>query len=154
MAWKKQRVDVKNATIVKRNEYVRILNDIMAAGFCPFCEKHLFKHHRRPITYKGRYWIVTENSWPYSGSRHHFLFVTRAHIESIENLSTPAWTELQRLYRTLMKDKKMKGATLMIRSGDTKITGASVRHLHAHIIAGTPRTKRAKPIRALVSFKK
>ncbi len=152
MRRKKQRVDTKNAEIVKRSAYVRTLNAIVAAGFCPFCEKHIFKHHRRPLIYKGRYWLVTENAWPYAGVQFHFLFITRQHIEATEEMFAPAWSELQKLYKKLVKKNKMKGATLMIRSGDTRLTGASVNHLHAHLVAGSPRNKKSKPVNALISF--
>lgn len=151
---KKQRVDIKNAAVVKRSEYVKVLEEIVAGGFCPFCEEHLFKHHRRPVLYKSKYWFVTENSWPYKGSQFHFLFIARPHIEATEDMSSLMWTDLQKLYRKLVKENSIKGATLMIRSGDTKTTGASVNHLHAHLIVGVPRTKNATPIKALVSFRK
>ncbi len=64
------------------------------------------------------------------------------------------WVDLQKLYRKLIRKNKITGATLMIRSGETQITGASVNHLHAHLIVGSFRTKKTKPIKALVGFKK
>jgi diadenosine tetraphosphate (Ap4A) HIT family hydrolase len=154
MAEKKRRVDTRNALVVKRDEYVRVLDAIIAGGFCPFCEKNLFKHHREPLLYKSKYWLVTKNSWPYAGSRFHFLFITRAHIEKTEDMPPLVWADLQKLYRKLVQEHGIKGATLMIRSGDTKNTGASVNHLHAHVIVGSPRTKNTAPIKALVGFKK
>ncbi len=154
MASKKQRVDAKNATIVKRSDYTRTLNAIIRGGFCPFCEEHLFKHHRRPLLDKTRHWLVTENAWPYTGSQFHLLLVTRIHIETIEEMSPAVWTDLHKQYQSLVKKYRIKGAALMIRSGDTRFTGASVNHLHAHLVVGTQRTKSAKPIKALIGFKK
>ncbi len=154
MSMKKQRVDTKNAEIVKRSDYVNTLNTIVAAGFCPFCEEHLFKHHRQPLIYKSKHWIVTENSWPYKGSKFHFIFISRLHIEKTENIPLVVWTDFRKLYKRIILKYDIKGATLMIRSGDTKFTGASVNHLHAHLIVGNPRTKKSKLIKALVAFKK
>lgn len=154
MPRKKKQVDTENAAVVRRGDYAKILKEIMDGGFCPFCEEHLFKHHRRPLLLRSKYWIVTENAWPYSGSRFHFLFIARLHVEATENVSPIMWADLQKAYRTLIKKNKMDGATLMIRSGNTKITGASVSHLHANLIAGVNRTQNTKPIKALVSFKK
>lgn len=150
----KLHVDTKNASVVKRNDYIKTLDAIITGGFCPFCEKHLLKHHKQPILHKSKYWLVTKNSWPYKGSQFHFLFITRQHIEKTESMSSAMWSELHQLYRKLVKKYKLKGATLMIRSGDTKFTGASVNHLHAHLITGIPRTKNTKSIKALVGFKK
>ncbi|MCR4275927.1 MAG: HIT domain-containing protein [Candidatus Parcubacteria bacterium] len=154
MASKKQRVDAENANIVKRSDYTRTLNAIIAGGFCPFCEKHLFKHHRQPIMYKSKHWLVTKNAWPYKGSRFHFLFITRKHVEATEGIAPTAWNDLQKQYRKLIKENNIQGATLMIRSGDTRFTGASVNHLHAHLIVGSLRTENTKPIKAPVGFKK
>ncbi|MCX6788111.1 MAG: HIT domain-containing protein [Candidatus Kaiserbacteria bacterium] len=151
---KKRKVDTENAAIAKRGNYTQTLDAIVEGGFCPFCEEHLSKHHRRPILYKSRYWLVTENAWPYKGSRFHFLFIARPHIEAMEDMSSAMWTDLQKLYRKLVKENSIRGGTLMIRSGDTKATGASVNHLHAHLIVGVPRTKNTKSIEALVGFKK
>ncbi len=150
----KKRVDTKNAELVKRQDYADTLHTIVAGGFCPFCEEHLFKHHTKPLIRKGRHWLVTDNAWPYAGTRAHVLFITRKHIEAAEQLSPAAWTELLELYRELVTARKLRGATLMVRSGDTAYTGASVNHLHAHVVSGSPRTKSSKMIRALVSFKK
>jgi diadenosine tetraphosphate (Ap4A) HIT family hydrolase len=154
MASEKQRVDVKNSEVVKRSDYTRILNAIIAGGFCPFCEEHLFKHHRQPVIYKNKYWLVTKNSWPYKGSKFHFIFITRSHIEKTEDMSPMVWKELQNIYKKVIKESKINGATLMIRSGDTRYTGASVNHLHAHLIVGVSRMKNTKAIKALVGFKK
>lgn len=154
MASKKRQVDAKNAAIMKRSDYAQTLDAIIAGGFCPFCEEHLFKHHQRPLIYKSKHWLVTENAWPYKGSRFHFLFITRSHVEATEDMPTAAWTDLQKLYKKLVRENDIKGATLMIRSGDTRFTGASVNHLHAHLITGSPRTKNTKSIKVPVSFKK
>lgn len=154
MAPKKRKVDTDNANVAKRGDYTKTLDAIIAGGFCPFCEEHLFKHHSRPLIYKSKYWLITENAWPYKGSRFHFLFITRPHIEATEDMPPAMFTDLQKLYRKLIEENGIKGATLMIRSGDTKLTGASVNHLHAHLIAGSPRTKTTKPIKALVGFEK
>lgn len=154
MALKKQRVDKKNAEVIKRGDYTRALDSIIAGGFCPFCEEHLFKHHRHPLIYKSRHWLVTKNAWPYKGSRFHFLFITRTHVETTEDISPMAWADLRKLYRKLVKENSIQGATLLVRSADTKFTGASINHLHAHLIVGGPRTRNAKPITALVGFEK
>lgn len=149
---KKKQVDVGNAKVLPRGDYVKTIKSIIASGFCPFCEEHLFKHHSEPILFQNRYWLVTENSWPYEGARFHFLFIAREHIEKTEDMSLPMLLDLHNLYKQLVKHIKVDGATLMIRSGNTQVTGASVNHLHAHFIVGSPRKRNSKPIKALVGF--
>lgn len=149
---KKHQVDVGNAQVVPRDDYVATLEAIIAQGFCPFCEEHLLKHHRNPILYKSEYWLVTENTWPYGGTQHHFLLIARAHVEATEVLSPEAWADFHEVYRLLVTRYNLKGATLMLRSGSMQITGASVNHLHAQLIVGSPRAEGAEPIKALVGF--
>jgi diadenosine tetraphosphate (Ap4A) HIT family hydrolase len=145
-------VDLGNANVVVRGDYIKVIEEIIAGGFCPFCEEHIFTHHRQPILQKTEHWLVTENAWPYKGTRHHFLIIARGHVEKTEDLSAAAWIDFHEVYQWLIKSYGLAGATLMIRSGETMVTGASVNHLHAHLIVGNPRAKDSKPIKALVGF--
>lgn len=154
MASRKQTVDVGNALVVPRDDYEEVLRSIIVKGFCPFCEEHLFKHHRQPLLYRSKHWLVTKNSWPYKGTRYHFLFIPRTHVEATEDVSPAIWADLQKIYRKVIQENVIKGASLLIRSGNTNLTGASVNHLHAHLVVGSPRTKKSKPIKALVGFEK
>lgn len=150
----KKQVDVGNALVVPRDDYVETLEAIIAGGFCPFCEEHFFKHHRKPILYRTAHWLVTENSWPYDGTEFHILFIAIRHIERTDELSATEWLDLKDLHRKFVEENKIKGSTFFIREGDTSITGASVTHLHAHLVVGGPRTDTAEPIKALVGFRK
>lgn len=150
----KKQVDVANANVVSRDDYADTLRMIIAKGFCPFCEENLDWYHRRPLLYKSTHWLVTRNSWPYKGTQFHVLFIARKHIERIEEMSATMLLDLQDLYKKLTEKEGIRGSTLMIRSGDTKITGATVNHLHAHVVVGGPRTEHSKPIKALVGFEK
>ncbi len=149
-------VDVNNADVVPREgSYKETLEAIVAGGFCPFCEEHLLKHHTKPIWYTTKHWIVTENAWPYKGTRFHLLFIARSHVTRLEELSATAILDLHDIYRREVEERLITGATFMIRSGKTALTGATVNHLHVQVIVGnTPKTVTSKPIRALIGFKK
>ena len=148
-----RRVDVQNASTRARDEYAQALAKIEEAGICPFCEEHLPKHHGKPILFRNAHWIVTENAWPYEGTRHQFVLIARDHIESAEVLSSEAWEALGSAYRRLVSDYQLEGATLLLRTGMTEYTGASVAHLHAQLICGGPRRGESELLRALVGFK-
>lgn len=154
MTRKKKSVNIKNAEIVKREAYVNVLKKITKEGMCPFCEKHLMKHHPNPIIFKGNHWLVTENGWPYEGTKQHFLLIPRKHIESIEQIKAESWSELQRHLRKLQKEYPFAGGTFFIRSGDVKYTGATVQHLHANVVVGKKRNKITDAIRVVIGFKK
>jgi ATP adenylyltransferase len=148
-----RRVDVQNANTRARSDYARALAKIDESGICPFCEEHLPKHHGKSILFSNSHWIVTENAWPYEGVRHQFVLIAREHIESAEMLPPEAWEALGSAYRRLVADYRLKGATLLLRTGMTEFTGASVAHLHAQLISGGPRRADSELLRALVGFK-
>ncbi len=151
---KKPTVDVESARAAKRDDYSGVLETIRAGGFCPFCEEHLFKHHRKPLLFKTKRWLVTENAWPYEGTKYHFLFIARPHVEEVADGPADLLKDLQVAYAKLRKRYDFKGATLAMRTGDSAYTGATVRHLHAQLIVGTKRTKASTPITVVAGYKR
>lgn len=148
----KKQVDIDNAHVVKRGNYSSVLSKIISEGMCPFCSNNLLKHHTKPILFTTKHWIATHNAWPYVGARKHFLLIAKKHVEKAEDAQPEVWKDLGSVYRKLCKNYKLMGAALVMRSGNTKITGASVRHLHAQVVMGSPRTSQSKNITALVGF--
>jgi len=146
-------VDVHNARTRAHGDYAQALAKIEADGICPFCEAHLPKHHKKPILLRNPHWIVTENAWPYDGIRHQFVLIYREHIERAEELPPEAWESLGSAYRQLVEEYRIEGAALLLRTGKTDFTGASVAHLHAQVISGSRREAHSELIRALVGFK-
>ncbi len=119
-----RRVDVQNARTRARGDYAQALAKIEADGICPFCEAHLPKHHTKPILFRNA-----------------------------EELPIGAWESLGSAYRQLVAEYRIEGATLILRTGKTDFTGASVAHLHAQVISGGRREADSEFIRALVGFK-
>jgi ATP adenylyltransferase len=148
-----RRVDLQNARTRARGDYAAALAKIEASGVCPFCEEHLPEHHGKPILFRNAHWLVTENAWPYDGTRHQFVLIAREHLERAEDLPPKAWDALGSAYRQLVIEYRLEGATLLLRTGMTEFTGASVAHLHAQVICGGQRHADAELIRALVGFK-
>jgi ATP adenylyltransferase len=146
-------VDVQNARTRARGDYAEVLARIAAGGVCPFCPEHLATYHKHPILFENAHWRVTRNAWPYDGTRHQFVLIARDHIESAAALPPGAWEALGDAHRRLVADYRLEGATLLLRSGLTDFTGASVAHLHAQLISGGRRQTDSELIRALVAFK-
>lgn len=145
-------VDLRNAEIVPRDDYVQVIKSIIGEGKCPFCRENLERHHKKPILEEDEYWIVTENAWPYEGSDRQFLLISRKHIESIEDLLLVEQLAFFTALKRLTQAEHLTGFTVLWRSGDTDMTGASVSHLHAHVIVGHPRADDAPRITGLVGF--
>lgn len=143
---KKPFVNLHNASARPDGKYKSIIQKIQKDGVCPFCPVNLAQYHKKPIIKTGRFWILTDNMYPYPGARDHLLLIHKKHIESIADIVSAAWSELLRLARTEIKKRHIGGGTFYIRFGDTTYTGASVTHLHANLIAPDIRRKNRKPI--------
>ena len=130
-------VDQNNTQPPERGEYAKIIGKIANDGVCPFCSEHLAKYHKKPLENKV-FWTITDNMYPYKPSKHHRLIIHREHIAHIDQVSPPAWHELMEIFIKEVAERKITGGTLIMRFGDTKFTGASVSHLHAHIVQSDP----------------
>lgn len=118
-------------------KYASVLNQIAKDGVCPFCPDNLTKYHKKPLEEKA-FWTVTDNMYPYKPSKHHRLIIHRAHITHLNELSPEAWNELLDIFKKETANRGIAGGTFIMRFGDTKFTGASVTHLHAHIVQSDP----------------
>lgn len=134
----KKVVDPRSA---KSARYRAILKEIEGIGICPFCPGN-FRWHTKPILRREGGWLITENFKPYENARYHFLIIKTDHRERLEELTPRDWSALLHLARWAVKKFKIKGGGLALRFGDTAHTGASVCHLHAHLIV--PRLNKNK----------
>lgn len=130
--------------------YGKVIDKIKEDGVCPFCPENLSKYHKGPILKEGVYWLLTKNMYPYEGAKHHILIIHKKHIEKFNEIIPTAWDEAKSLIEFFAKKENIFGGTFMMRFGDTAHTGASVSHLHAHLISPDMENKKRKPIIARV----
>lgn len=121
----------------KRGHYADVIKDIADKQVCPFCPEQLTNFHKNPIRKYG-HWIVTNNMYPYRPVKQHILLIHEQHIEHVRDLSNEAWIELHEVIKQEASERKMVGGAFMMRFGDTHFTGASVAHLHAHLVQSDP----------------
>ena len=140
------KIHVNVAHGARNKEYKKVLEAIHAGGFCPFCEKNLMIHHKKKIHFKTKYWIVTENSWPYKATKYHFLIIYRPkHLCHIKDLSKEAILDKFSVEKKLCQKYKITGGTMMMRFGSSHDTGASVEHLHFHLVVANKKSKDYDP---------
>lgn len=127
----KKFVNVNNA---RKGEYKKVIERIASTGKCPFCKEN-FKYHKKPILKRKTDWLLTKASWPYKNSRCHFMILGEKHKENISELNVKDFEAISYLARWAIKKYKIKGGALAARFGNTDFTGASVSHLHFHLIS-------------------
>jgi len=123
-------IDIRFA---KTGDYRKTLEKIIDTDKCPFCPNN-FKYHKKPILKKLNGWLATENSWPYENTKHHFIFIPEAHKETFSDLTVEDFKTLRELIGWVIEKYKIEGGGVTMRFGDQKFTGATVHHLHLHLI--------------------
>ena len=120
-------------SFAKSKEYRAVLAEIEKTRRCPFCKEN-FKYHKRPILKRSGGWIATENSWPYPETRVHCLLISEKHRERFGDLTPNDLKAVMRLTNWLIQRYRISGGGLVLRFGDPRFTGATVRHMHFQLI--------------------
>ena len=121
---------------VRREDQRPVMEEIQRQGHCPFCRENLELYHKNPILREGKYWILTENQWPYEKVKHQLLAIYKTHIEHITEMDPEAGSELIQMFAEQAKERKIEGGGVAIRFGTSEHGnyGSSVNHIHAHLI--------------------
>ncbi len=123
-----------------KGEYEEIISSIEKKGKCPFCPEN-FKYHKEPILKTLAGWFITKNSWPYKNTENHFIIISKKHKENFGELNNNDLKSVKILVNWTIKKFKIKGGALALRFGDTNYTGATVCHLHFHLISPKTNSK-------------
>jgi diadenosine tetraphosphate (Ap4A) HIT family hydrolase len=119
----------------RADDQLRYMRRLQSEGICVFCPENVERFHARPMHARGKHWYVTENAFPYKGTRAHYLIVSNAHVRSFEELPDEAGAELWAIRRELAARLAPLATATVERSGDMRYNGGSVAHLHVHFVA-------------------
>jgi diadenosine tetraphosphate (Ap4A) HIT family hydrolase len=117
-------------------EQLAEMRRLEASGVCLFCPDGLASQAGQQVVLQTRYWTVTPNEFPYPGTVLHLLLVPRQHVADLLDLDEVSrrdfWTAL-----ASVRDRYGLGYYgLGVRNGDCRFTGATIRHVHAHVLVG------------------
>lgn len=130
-------VDPNNSQSRPDGHYAGVINQIAKDGVCPFCPEHLANYHKNPVV-EREMWLVTDNMYPYKPSKLHRLIIHKEHITHMNQITPHGWHVLMEILGEEVAKNNVSGGSLIMRFGDTKFTGASVSHLHMHIVQSDP----------------
>ena len=141
---RKKLVNIKNA---RQGEYRKVIEEIAKTGKCPFCKEN-FKYHKKPIYKRKGGWFLTNNSWPYKNTNYHLIILGDKHKENFSEITKKDLESVAYLINWAIKKWKIKGGGITMRFGETDYTGASVNHIHFHIISPKidKKTKKTKTV--------
>jgi len=103
---------------------------------CFFCKGNYLKVGASPALHQARYWFIKKNDYPYKGAVHHYLIASKTHVTKVTDISPSAWAELLKVIKWLEKRLKVKGGSIFARSGEMAYTGATLDHIHFHLLVG------------------
>lgn len=117
-----------------RAGYKELLQKELAAHICPLCPDGL-KMGKNDIIRSQDGWNLILNEFAYEHTRIHLLIIPEAHVTTLDQLSVLDWKAVQQLTAWAIEHFQIKGGALTIRFGDAHYSGASVHHLHFHLIS-------------------
>ncbi|MFH2118666.1 MAG: HIT family protein [Candidatus Paceibacterota bacterium] len=124
-------VDIDNT---REPEQVKVMEQIVESGECPFCLATIKKYHRTPILKETDHWLLTRNAWPYDNTREHFLIILKPHKERLSELSSEEGADFFRLMAWAEQEFDLPGGGLAMRFGDTNYSAGTIKHLHVQLI--------------------
>jgi diadenosine tetraphosphate (Ap4A) HIT family hydrolase len=108
-----------------------------AAGICLFCPGQLSRHPRQRILLSTAHWTVTPNEYPYPGTSAHLLVVPHQHASDLLELSDEVRSDFWVALGAAVEARGIRHYGLGVRNGDCRFTGATITHVHAHVLVGS-----------------
>ncbi len=108
-----------------------------AAGICLFCPGYLASHPQQQVLFSTRHWTVTPNEFPYQGTSLHLLLVPHQHASDLLELSEEARGDFWAALAAVVDRHGLSHYGLGVRNGDCRFTGATIRHVHAHVLVAS-----------------
>lgn len=132
-------VVMDNARVEKQRE---LMEAARAKGVCPFCPDGETEIELEPAIRTGDWWTVRNNRFPLKSTSLHLIFISKTHAEKLADLDPDARYELMELMLWAEREYELASGALAMRFGDPSGNGATIRHLHAHLIVADRDTSR------------
>jgi diadenosine tetraphosphate (Ap4A) HIT family hydrolase len=128
-------------------EQLAEMERLEAAGICLFCPDSLREHAKQRVIFSTEHWAVTPNAFPYAGTRLHFLVVPSQHVNDMLDLDEASLADFWTALRWIRREFGLGHYGLGVRNGNCSFTGATIAHVHAHVLVGDPDADPEVPVR-------
>ena len=115
-------------------EQLTEMQQLEAAGICLFCPEVLREHSRQRVQWETRHWAVTPNEFPYKGTGLHLLVVPHEHVNDMLDLDDESLSDFWNALKMIRERFDLGHYGLGVRNGDCRFTGATITHVHAHVL--------------------
>lgn len=121
----------------RHEEQAKVMQDVGGNGNCPFCPEQLAMCHKQEILCENDYWLLTYNQWPYDNTDLHLMAISKKHINSLIEMEPGSAEALFDLMKYAEMRFDIDHGAICMRFGDINYTGATIGHLHVHLIVST-----------------
>ncbi|GAB1690731.1 HIT family protein [Krasilnikovia sp. M28-CT-15] len=122
-----------------------------ADGICIFCPPHLDHDAVQRTVYRNEHWAVTPNEFPYRGARLHLLMVPHDHVTDLADLDPQAQASFWKTLSWIRDRYDITSYGIGVRNGNGLFTGATIEHVHVHVIVGDVDDPAHEPVRMKLS---
>ncbi len=129
-------VDLANC---RSNDQKHQYQQILEEGYDPFETVERIKKLGNEVVYENKNWIAFQNQH-YTDRKNHFVVIAKRFVTEPSELQIAEKFDLFEAYEDLTNMYDILGGMLVMRFGDTRLSGASVKHLHFHIVEPNPNT--------------
>lgn len=145
------KTDFVNLENARFDDQKDVMQSIIEDGVCPFCQESLKKYHKSEILKSGEHWLLTYNQWPYANTKLHLLAIAKYHATDLSGMKPGSAEELFDMLRWAEDFYKISFGGICMRFGDIKQNGATIDHLHAHLIVPVENLSKDKKVRFKIS---
>ncbi|MBI4385360.1 dihydrofolate reductase [Candidatus Parcubacteria bacterium] len=115
-----------------------VMEELARKDLCNFCPQNRSEGEIRGPIWRGRHWVLVPNRWPYRFTTLHLLAIPERHVVFPNEFTSEEWGELRELLDWAIREHKLEAGSLGMRFGTMHLTGATVEHLHVHLIVADP----------------
>lgn len=120
-----------------KEQYIEMVQ-LEKDGICIFCPEHVTKEGKKFIILSNDNWVLVKNDYPYPGTKYHYLMLPKDHVSMMTELEPSAQSDFWELLDQAVHMFTLTYWGLASRNGDPMYTGATIRHLHFHLIVADP----------------
>jgi ATP adenylyltransferase len=135
----------------RTDEQLQDMRRLEADGICIFCPEHLARDANQRVLHRTSLWTVTPNEFPYARTRLHLLLVPDEHVTDLVDLSSEAQADFWVALKWVRDHHGLTYHSMVARNGECEFTGATVRHVHVHLLQGDVEDPHHEPVRTKLS---
>lgn len=117
-----------------RQSYENSVKQIFTKDNCPFCDLDSQEDH---IIWRGKYWYIQHNKYPYLWSKYHIMAIPYSHTTYSRDLSPEEYSEMPQVQKFIKDFYSDMDYFSFLRES---LWNRSVEHMHYHFLPWVVKT--------------